>query len=198
MAAQLNVANGGFVPDEISNALLMAQAQLASCSIIDEDRDFALELKDQLESYNEDENCGEEDVTVPEEPEDAAKTLVHIRSIYDVDGNDRSALSIPLMAIPSLLPMDQRSERFVRVYSKNDDGNLQIEGYSDIQPDGSVMFEVPANTDYTFEVVNKHGKALNHSVMAGGDFKYDYLQRHPGYLQASEGETQQCLSLIHI
>jgi len=55
-----------------------------------------------------------------------------------------------------------------------------------------VMFEVPANTDYTFEVVNKHGKALNKDAMVGSDFRYDYLQRHPGYLQANEGETQQC------
>jgi hypothetical protein len=118
--------------------------------------------------------------------------VIHIQSVYDVSGVDRSEFGIKSMANPLENPLDNRSERFVRVLTENEYGDLELQGYTDIQPDGSVIFEVPANTPYTFEVVNKYAKALNSDVMAGSEFPYDYLQRHPGKLSAAKDETQQC------
>ena len=197
VTAKLNQANGGFVPAEIASSLLMAGNLLAACQVSDADREFALQLKDTLEAYNNTPDCQENAPQQPAEPEveiPAGKALVHIHSIYDLDGEDVSALGIPFMAIPSLLTMDQRDERFVRVLTRKNDGSDQweIQGYTDIQPDGSVIFEVPADTDYSFEVINKDGKALNQVGTQGSDFQYSYLQRHPGALRADEGEKQQC------
>ena len=195
VSAKLNESNIGSVPQSIADAMLQAQTLLSNCSISDGDRDYALALKDQLETFVETDNC--ELVEEPTEPVvppvDSSTATVHIHSIYDVDGEDRSKLSsVLLMAIPSLLPMSQRDERFVRVLIKNQEDQWVINGYADIQPDGSVIFDVPAQTPYTFEVVNKHGKALNQASTQGGDFDYDYLQRHNTPLQVAAGEVQQC------
>jgi hypothetical protein len=127
---------------------------------------------------------------LPAEP-DAVVATVHIRSVYDLNGVDMSAQG--LAANPMALPMDQRSERFVRVYTQNVDEQLVLNGYAPIQPDGSVMFQIPANTRYTFEVVNKQGKALNNESgqMAASEFPYTYMQRYAGWLQAAEEEQQE-------
>ena len=199
VTAKLNEANLESISQDTADQLLQAQTLLASCAINDIDRDFALALKDELETFNE-EGCELDAVVDPADPDspivpvepESDTALIHIRSIYDVDGKDKSALGIPFMAIPSLFTVDQRSERFVRVLTENMYGELELQGYTDIQPDGSVIFEVPANTPYTFEVVNKNAKALNENVMEGSEFAYDYLQRHPGTLQADKGEKQQC------
>ena len=53
VTAKLNEANLGSVPQALADKLMQAQTLLASCSVSDADRDFALELKDQLESFNE-------------------------------------------------------------------------------------------------------------------------------------------------
>jgi hypothetical protein len=118
---------------------------------------------------------------------------VHIRSVYDLNGEDMSTLGLINMANPVTLPMDQRSERFVRVYTQNLEGKTVLKGYAPIQPDGSVMFEVPAQTPYTFEVVNAQAKALNNdqSQMAASEFPYTYMQRYDGWLEAAQEEQQE-------
>ena len=130
----------------------------------------------------------------PVDPEPQLTAQVHIHSIYDLDGTDKSSLGIMKMSNPVLLPMDQRSERFVRVLTRKDSESdeMQIQGYSPIQPDGSVIFNVPADVDYSFEVVNRFGKSLNSEQTAGSNFPYQYLQRHTGFLQAAVDEKQQC------
>ena len=85
--------------------------------------------------------------------------------------------------------MSARSERFIRVLLQQIDGSYAIQGYVAIQPDGSALFQVPANTLYQFEVVNEYSKALNE--MAGSDYPYQNLQRHQALEQVAEGEIQQ-------
>ena len=74
---------------------------------------------------------------------------------------------ITAMRDPSLNPMDQRSERFIRVLT----ADKALIGYADIQPDGSALFKVPANTDFTLEVVNANLKAVSSK-----NADYNYLQ----------------------
>ena len=188
VTAKLNGANGGYVPSDIASALLMSETLLASCSIDEQNRGFALELKDTLEAYNESEDCLEN----PVEPAPKMST-VHIRSVYDFNGEDMSQLGLERMANPILLPMDERSERFVRVYTQNLEGMTVLSGYAPIQPDGSVLFEIPAHTPFTFEVVNAQAKALNSdgAQMTASEFPYTYMQRFDGWLEVSDQEQKE-------
>ena len=188
VATKLNVANGGFVPNDIASALIMSEALLVNCSINNNDRDFALGLKDTLEAYNDSPDCLEN----PVEPQPTAAT-VHIRSVYDFNGEDMSALGVVNMANPMLLPMDQRSERFIRIYTQNLEGATVLSGYAPIQPDGSVMFEMLPHTRFTFEVVNVQAKALNNdqSQMVGSEFPYTYMQRFTGWLEVVDEEQKE-------
>ena len=69
---------------------------------------------------------------------------------------------------PSAYPMDQRSERFIRV---TETATQALLGYAEINPDGSALFRVPADTSFTMEVVNANLKAI-----ASKDSSYNYLQ----------------------
>ncbi|MEH6449687.1 MAG: hypothetical protein V7765_13505, partial [Oleispira sp.] len=185
VTAKVNEANIGSVPQSIADVLMQASTVLASCSVSTENRDYALNLKDQLEAFTNN-DC----VEVPVEPTDpvdptvpVGRALVHIETIYD--GN------IDQLSDPTQTPMNDRSARFVRVLVLQSDESFAIQGYVEIQPDGSALFQVPANTPYTFEVVNARSKALNE--MASSEYPYQYLQRHQTPLQTVEGETQQCV-----
>jgi hypothetical protein len=53
VTTKLNEANLGSVPQSIADKLFQAQTLLASCSVSDADRESALELKDDIERFNE-------------------------------------------------------------------------------------------------------------------------------------------------
>lgn len=129
--------------------------------------------------------------------------LLHIRSVYDLDGMFNS-LESQFTSIPELIaaPADQRPARFLRLLKSiplpDDDtlddqddniyGNLnglndiedarEILGYVPIEADGSVKTKVPADLAFTFEVLNKDG----HSIQA----------RHPVTITLRPGETREC------
>ncbi|NVK39523.1 MAG: hypothetical protein HWE18_16470, partial [Gammaproteobacteria bacterium] len=83
--------------------------------------------------------------------------------------------------------------------TQNIDGQMVLNGYAPIQPDGSVMFELPANTPFIYEVVNAQGKALNNDQgqMAASDFPYHFMQRPEQWLQVSESEQFELNGLLN-
>jgi Hydrazine synthase alpha subunit middle domain len=130
--------------------------------------------------------------------------LLHIRSVYDLDG-----VFNPLGAMPDTItydqlkaaPADQRPARFLRLLkpipSPDDDtldeqddnvyGNLmgnginasrEILGYALIEADGSVQTKVPSDIAFTFEVLNSEGRRIQ--------------ARHPVWITLRAGETREC------
>ncbi|MDM7862019.1 hypothetical protein QTP81_15555 [Alteromonas sp. ASW11-36] len=123
--------------------------------------------------------------------------VVHIRSIYDFAGSDASAQGIDAMANPTLVPINGRAERFLRVIKSvsipNEDtlefdnsafgrsrANLMREvlGYTPIQPDGSVMVTVPANVPFAITILDENGRRIS--------------PQHNNWLQVIPGEVKTC------
>lgn len=122
--------------------------------------------------------------------------ILHIRSVYDFDGNDNATPNIKTVADPLLTSADNRPARFLRIIkgvALPDRQVLQIPnsafgvagrsmreiiGYAAIEPDGSVMVKLPANVPLTLDVLDKNGRSIT--------------PRHQNWLQLRPGETQQC------
>jgi len=127
--------------------------------------------------------------------------IVHIRSIYDVDGSDVSPSGIATTSDPSQTPADQRSARFLRVmkavsrpsadvldFDEAAFGNItrmrDILGYVPIEPDGSVMFKAPADVALSFSVVDVSGKRI---APDGGQGT-----QHENWFSVRPGEVFEC------
>ncbi len=124
--------------------------------------------------------------------------LLHIRSVYDVDGVDTAAPDIPSVADPAQTSAAQRPARFLRLIKAvsmpgRDDYDFdrgtafgpnagqrmrEILGYAPIEPDGSVKIKVPADVAFTLDVVDAQGKRIG--------------QRHQYWLQLRAGEEREC------
>ncbi len=137
--------------------------------------------------------------------EDEFVGILHIRSVYDFDGNF-NALGSPAgtlaeMADPTITDADQRPARYLRIVKATaipdprDDatefdvgvafgaggrrgGMREIIGYATIEPDGSVMTKVPANVPLSIQVLDRDGRRI------GG--------RHLNWIQVRAGETLEC------
>jgi hypothetical protein len=124
--------------------------------------------------------------------------VLHIRSVYDIDGEDLSPNGIVNMANPLAVAVDQRPARFLRVVksvSVPDDETLdfdnavfgrsrnqlfrEILGYTPIQPDGSVKVAVPAGVPFSISVLDERGRRIS--------------PRHNNWLQLVAGEQQNCI-----
>lgn len=125
------------------------------------------------------------------------RAQVHIRSVYDFAGVDTSNQGIATLADPTQTPVDNRPVRFLRIVksvSIPDDevrdfnnsafgrsrGQLmrEIIGYVPVEPDGSVLFQVPANLPLAFSLLNAEGKRVG--------------QRHQNWMQFAPGEIRTC------
>lgn len=124
--------------------------------------------------------------------------ILHIRSVYDLDGVDITGVGIPTLANPGLTTSaDLRPARFLRIEkaaSIPDDNTRdfrntafgrdrnqlmrEILAYAPIEPDGSVMVKVPAEVPLAISVLDKNGRRI------GG--------RHLNWLQVRPGETVTC------
>ncbi len=123
--------------------------------------------------------------------------LLHIRSIYDMDGLDIAVPDIPTVADPAQTLASDRLPRFLRLIKQvtipdrdvldfpasaygitRRFGMREIVGYAPIEPDGSVQVRVPANVPVSFEVVDAEGRKI-----AGN---------HPFWLQFRPGEVVEC------
>ena len=128
---------------------------------------------------------------------DDAVGVVNIRSVYDLDGIDSSTAGITNTRDPNNAAFDTRQARFLRIvkavslpdddtwdFDRNAFGVAgaqrmkEILGYVPIEPDGSVMFRVPANVAFTFSIVN--------------DTTSRVMPRHQNWLQVRPGEVLQC------
>jgi hypothetical protein len=65
-----------------------------------------------------------------------------------------------------------------------------ILSYGMVDPDGSAIIQVPYDTYFTFEVVNKYGKRVD--LIAEPGYNYNYLKQHSYDLLLDEGELREC------
>ncbi len=124
--------------------------------------------------------------------------VIHIRSVYDMDGVDTSPNGIVNMANPMAVAVNDRPARFLRIVksvSVPDEDTLdfdnsvfgrsrnqlfrEIVGYTPIQPDGSVKVAVPSGVPFAVSIVDAEGKRIS--------------QRHNNWLQVVPGEQKNCL-----
>ncbi len=123
------------------------------------------------------------------------EAVLNIRSVYDIDG--AAVLDIAVIADPAQTLAADRPARFLRVVKAvsipdnivrdfNDtafgasinNGMREIVGYTMIEPDGSVMVKVPANTALFVSVVNVDGKRMT--------------TRHNNWMQLRPGQELGC------
>ncbi|RYY77142.1 MAG: hypothetical protein EOO52_06575 [Gammaproteobacteria bacterium] len=128
--------------------------------------------------------------------------LLHIRSVYDMDGQFNAFGSMDFANIGQVAQAtpDARPARFIRLIkavSIPDDetkdnlsdgtygeefndftGLREIIGYAPVEPDGSVKVKVPADVAFTLEVLDKDGKRIS--------------TNHNNWLQVRPGETREC------
>jgi len=123
--------------------------------------------------------------------------VIHIRSVYDLDGTDISPAGITAMADPMQVSAAQRPIRFLRLVKPvslpDDDvldipntafgrgggnGMREILGYVPVEPDGSVAFKAPANVAFSIELLDSNGFRVS--------------ERHNNWLSVRPGEVKQC------
>ncbi|TQV82446.1 hypothetical protein FKG94_06805 [Exilibacterium tricleocarpae] len=123
--------------------------------------------------------------------------VVHIRSVYDVDGVDTSVMGIGATADPAQPAYADRAARFLRIVKAvpmPDEDVLdfdnsafgvsraqlmrEIIGYVPIEPDGSVKFKVPADIPFAISILNADGRRIS--------------PRHQNWMQVAAGEEREC------
>ena len=123
--------------------------------------------------------------------------ILHIRSVYDVDGADVAPGGIAVLRDPAQVMAAGRPALFLRVEKAvgiPDDevrdfrdsafgaagglGMREIVAYAPVEPDGSVMVKLPAGVPLAVSVVNRDGRRTS--------------PRHLNWLQLRAGETRTC------
>lgn len=123
--------------------------------------------------------------------------LLHIRSVYYVDGTDAANPNVATLADPQQTAAADRPARFVKIVKSvalPDQDTLDIDrtalginrqqrmreiiGYAMVEPDGSVLVEVPANIPFTVSLLDANGRRIHN--------------RHQMWMQLRPGETQEC------
>jgi hypothetical protein len=123
------------------------------------------------------------------------EAVLSIRSVYDFDGT--AVADINALADPARTPAADRPARFLRIVkavSQPDsdlldiddtafgvsqaNGMREIVGYTMIEPDGSVMVKVPANTALQVSVLDEDGKRIT--------------PRHRNWISLAPGQELEC------
>lgn len=123
--------------------------------------------------------------------------VVHIQSVYDMDGRDQAPGGVRAVADPTRTDPAGRPAMFVRfekpVSIPDDDvrdfdnsafgrsaaqSMREILGYAPVEPDGSVRVAVPANVAFAISVLDANGQRTS--------------ARHQNWLQLRPGETLDC------
>ena len=122
---------------------------------------------------------------------------IDVRDVYDVDGVDTAQPSTAAVANPAITPPNTRLARFIRLekpVSIPDPQTLKLDGsafgitnymreilgYAPIQPDGSVVIQVPAYVAFQMSILDASGKRIRTSPI------------HDAWLQVIPGETVHC------
>lgn len=122
---------------------------------------------------------------------------VHIKSVYDFAGIDVTEQGIAILADPTQTPIEKRPARFLRIVKavsipteevRDFDNSAfgrsrnqlmrEIIGYVPIEPDGSILFDVPANVPLAFSVLDENGRRVS--------------ERHQNWMQFAPGEVRTC------
>lgn len=124
--------------------------------------------------------------------------IVHIRSIYDVDGTDTAPDGgTAIIRNPAVTPVDSIEARFIRIVKavpipdddvldfdnsafgeSNNQSMRDILGYVPIEPDGSAKFKLPADVPVMLHMVDATGKRV--------------IQRHQNWFSIRPGEEREC------
>ncbi len=123
--------------------------------------------------------------------------VVHIRSVYDIDGEDSTASGIAALADPAQTSADNRPARFLRIvkavsmadrdiidvpgtaFGRSRAQSMRdILGYATVEPDGSAMFKVPANVAFYISILDENGRRTG--------------ERHQNWMSVKAGEVKQC------
>ena len=126
---------------------------------------------------------------------DNGEAVLKIRSVYDFDG--AAVVNIDTMADPVATPAPNRPARFLRIVKAvslpDDDlrdidntafgvsqanGMKEIVGYTVVEPDGSVMTKIPANTALMVSVLDENGMRIT--------------PRHHNWISARPGQVLEC------
>jgi hypothetical protein len=126
---------------------------------------------------------------------DNGEALLNIRSVYDFDG--AAIVDIPTVADPTQTLAVDRIARFLRIEKavsipdqdlldidntafgiSTRQGMKEIVGYAMVEPDGSVMVKVPANTALMISVLDENG--------------YRITQRHQNWISLGAGQELKC------
>lgn len=134
--------------------------------------------------------------------------ILHIKSIYDINGVDAAAGGIAAIRNPLTTPAAPRQAQFLRLEKTvsipdedtlDDDlldqafgpnrglGLKEILGYAPIEPDGSVKVKVPANVAFTFSVVDSNGRRIANIGNRGNSRHQSWLQLRPGEIVTCNG-----------
>jgi hypothetical protein len=134
-------------------------------------------------------------VTLDQDMANAGVGEIDIRSIYDFDGVDTAKPSTAAVANPAVTAPNLRLARFIRLEKpvgipdpkvlKLDpaafgatDYMREILGYAPVQPDGSVVIQVPAYVAFQISILDATGKRIT--------------PVHDAWLQVIPGETVHC------
>ena len=126
---------------------------------------------------------------------DSGEAVLNIRSVYDFDG--AAVANIDVLADPAQTLAADRPARFLRVVKAvsqphedmldidntafgltTANGMREIVGYGMVEPDGSVMMKVPANTALQISVLDADGKRIT--------------PRHRGWISLRPGQELKC------
>ena len=129
--------------------------------------------------------------------------VLHIRSIYDIDGVDIAPNGIANLADPALSDPSTRPAYFVRFYKAVSlpdpdlfDLNINqadgipgqtlkdIIGYAPIHPDGSVKIQLPADVALSFNIVDQDGRNIDGPL---GDEHVNWINLRPGEVRECQG-----------
>ncbi|HKS54233.1 MAG TPA: hypothetical protein VJS12_03045 [Steroidobacteraceae bacterium] len=140
-------------------------------------------------------------VDFPQDLLTEAVGVLHIKSVYDIDGVDQAPGGIGAVRDPANAAYATRPARFLRIekaVAQPDDDTRDIDdtafgpnralgmrdilGYAPIEPDGSVKVKVPANVAFNISVLDARGRRLG-GVLGS---------RHTNWLQVIPGETLTC------
>ncbi|MDX1507920.1 MAG: hypothetical protein R3358_06550, partial [Woeseiaceae bacterium] len=138
---------------------------------------------------------GSNDFALDDTLAEDGEAVLKIRSVYDFDGT--AVVDIPTMADPGQTIAADRPARFLRIVKavsipdedlrdidntafgvSTANGMKEIVGYAMVEPDGSVMTKIPANTALMVSVLDENGKRIT--------------SRHNNWLSARPGQVIEC------